>query len=135
MWLKSEDMKKLAQTIDHLKRVRQKHGVIVNTIKQLEAMQTYFQYRDFPFKYCCAGDSIIGVNVNGEITLCPFMKPIGNLLHDKTLLWNGPKAIETRKSIKRCRKLCGISFCFYEKNLLEKVNRLFNILNSGGKTS
>ncbi len=131
LWIGPEDMSRLDDLIQRLKKIKKSNKIIINTINQMQAMKTYFSLKKFPFKKCLAGNSMIGIRVNGDMVLCPFMGPVGNLLSDDPKkIWMGDRAEIIRQEISDCKKTCGIAFCFYDKTFIEKVARFKAIIDS-----
>ena len=70
---------------------------------------------------CLAGKSVGVIYQNGDVALCEFYKPIGNLKEanfNLPLLWNNSEARRQRDSIKKC-------FCHHDCFINTEYNRRF----------
>ena len=70
---------------------------------------------------CLAGKSVGVIYQNGDVALCEFYKPIGNLKEvdfNLPLLWNNPEAERQRNFIKKC-------FCGHDCFINTEYNRRF----------
>jgi sulfatase maturation enzyme AslB (radical SAM superfamily) len=79
-------------------------------------------------RVCRIGDTTVFVLPAGDIRLCPYMAPIGNIHDGRTLrqMWFGKEASKTRSQIRICRIDCELS-CTRGSSLR---NRLIAFLKS-----
>lgn len=109
--------------------LRKKQGwPVENTFSQLKA---YFEYyRQGPIRYgklhpCFVGIRNFSVAINGDVRLCFFFEPIGNILRGlPEEIWNGRKAREMRQLINHCQRGCKILLCNTEMNRSEAIKLL-----------
>jgi len=71
---------------------------------------------------CKIGCTTLFIDFSGNVKMCPFMKPIGNINNGLTLkqLWKSDAAHKIRKIIRNCDLYCNLS-CTREKSLLDKI--------------
>jgi hypothetical protein len=66
---------------------------------------------------------------DGEVKLCPYHPPIGNLVNDKTTLkemWKSELTKKIRAGTRACRRLCTIS-CLRRTPLTHKISTFLKI--------
>ncbi|MDD5560757.1 MAG: radical SAM protein [Candidatus Omnitrophica bacterium] len=114
-----EKIQEVHSALDALIRLRNQGYPIHNFPLQLEIFKTYFndpskRARKAP---CYAGDYVINVNPQGDISLCCFMKPIGNIKNDNIKeLWNSAAARESRDAMHCCQLNCNnMVNCFFKE--------------------
>ena len=120
------DNKKLAVVMDQLIELKKltpvdKRDKINNPISQLELFKSYFKKpHDFVKRNSCnvLNNNTFTVSPDGNLNLCPYMKPIGNIRDSKMQdIWCSNKAYDRRKEIEQCRKNCHhIINCWYEED-------------------
>lgn len=111
MW--PDDSDDMVSVVDKLIAMKKARRRIHNPIKQLELFKLYFKnpkkHVDQP---CLVGDTNFAVNEYGDILLCFFMKPIGNILKDMPAkIWRSKIAAERRKQIDHCKRNCNLLNC------------------------
>jgi hypothetical protein len=91
---------------------------------QIEIFKTYFEN---PAKRarkaaCYLGDYVININPIGDISLCCFMGPIGNIRKDDIgKLWYSELAIQKRAKMHDCDINCNnMVNCFFKEDEEEK---------------
>lgn len=107
---------------------------IVEFARKLTYLQSHLDILEKRRKMfnCVAGKSVGVIYQNGDVSLCEFYKPIGNLKEagfDLPSLWNGPLAQKQRTFIKDC--FCNHD-CFinteynfrFAKSLMSNINEL-----------
>lgn len=129
-WLGNElwpqDLSLLNKTMDQLSFLNQnnKSWVMGNPPDQFLFWKKYFQnptqFRN-P-KECNVGDFFISCLQNGEIRICPFLPPVGNIKNNNVkAIFYSALAQERRKSIALCKKACNFQInCRYDQ-LVEEV--------------
>ena len=128
LWVRNLD--KLDQVIDELIRRKENGAPINNTVSHLNSIRYYFRSAcPSKLSICEAGITTIGISANGDIVLCPYMKPIGNGMNSTLKeMWNSDKAKGIRNQIRACEKVCGLRSCFHQKSLNEKISRFVRIM-------
>jgi MoaA/NifB/PqqE/SkfB family radical SAM enzyme len=111
LWPKKEQSKQAFKTLINLK----KNGALIeNTLGQL---REYLEYYESPIKYgkhhpCFVGVKNFSIFTNGDVRLCFFFDPVGNILkEDPDTIWNGPRAQKERERINQCKRGCKILLC------------------------
>ncbi len=92
-------------------------GQVCNPIGQLRAFQGYFEAPDVPTGTVCkAGHSDIAFDPAGNVRLCYFLEPIGNLQDDASLprLWSSIGALRRRYEVSRCTRACNLLNCNFD---------------------
>jgi MoaA/NifB/PqqE/SkfB family radical SAM enzyme len=123
------DSTKTTKAINKIISMKQRGYPVENSIKQLKAFSMY--YKD-PVKACgsfaCESGRNIAINPNGNIKMCPRMKPIGNIKDwNSEGAWRSPGATKIRKDIKECEDLCKILNCNFDYGLRNNIKRAINM--------
>lgn len=114
-----ENIAEVHSVLNALIALKKEGYPIHNFPLQLEIFKTYFfdpskRARKAP---CYAGDYVINVNPQGDISLCCFMKPIGNIKNDNIKeLWNSAAAQRVRNDMHSCQLNCNnMVNCFFKE--------------------
>ncbi|MBU0504346.1 MAG: radical SAM protein [Candidatus Omnitrophica bacterium] len=122
LWPK--DIPAIHRTIDELISLRNAGYPIHNFAMQLVIFKTYFARPDIRARKaaCYAGDYVINVNPSGDISLCCFMKPVGNIKKDDIgKLWFSEQSAEMRQKMHNCTINCNnMVNCFFKEGEEEK---------------
>ncbi|MHB8154978.1 MAG: radical SAM protein [Candidatus Omnitrophota bacterium] len=114
-----ENVAGVHSVLDALITLKKEGYPIHNFPLQLEIFKTYFSDPSKRARKatCYSGDYVINVNPQGDISLCCFMKPIGNIKNDFIKeLWNSAAAQETRDAMHRCQLNCNnMVNCFFKE--------------------
>ena len=117
LWPK--DLKKLFNLIDWLinqkiKKDNLRHPIIINSIEHLKLIKKYYENPEKKINaVCITGRKMFSITEDGNILLCPFFEPIGNILkNDLDYLWRSKQAEEMRTRINNCERNCKILGCF-----------------------
>jgi MoaA/NifB/PqqE/SkfB family radical SAM enzyme len=99
-----------------------KRDKIANSISQLEAFKNYFvEPEEFLKRIKCnvLESGFFSISPNGDVNLCPFKKPIGNIKDGELeKLWCSEKAEEIRGEMLLCKNGCHhLVNCWYEEEL------------------
>jgi MoaA/NifB/PqqE/SkfB family radical SAM enzyme len=115
-----QDLEKVSAVLEELALRKEKGYKICNPPAQLRLVKEYFRnpYRfvhDGRFK-CPRGDLAPEVNAYGDINMCFYMPPIGNIREKKfSQVWFSKEMQKARQEINRCKKDCDIVVnCFYK---------------------
>jgi MoaA/NifB/PqqE/SkfB family radical SAM enzyme len=112
------DLGAIDAAIDALADERRGDCQVCNPVEQLEAFRGYF--RD-PSAYngqvCKAGHSDIAFDPAGNVRLCYFLEPIGNLNDGRSLpaVWNAVATMRRRYEVHRCTRSCNLLNCNFER--------------------
>jgi len=117
LWPK--DITTLHSVLDSLIELRKDGYPIHNFPLQLEIFKAYFEN---PAKRarkatCYLGDYVININPPGDISLCCFMEPLGNIKKDDIRkLWHSEVAIQMRAKMHNCDINCNnMVNCFFKE--------------------
>lgn len=118
----TEHMCVLIDQLKEMKAYREKKGnsKIANSLGQFDVFKDYFRDPEQFIKHdgCPVFDNgNFGIAPNGSITLCPYVKPIGNI-RERSLpqIWTSDEAQMRRSEIRRCTQNCHhIMNCWYEE--------------------
>jgi MoaA/NifB/PqqE/SkfB family radical SAM enzyme len=115
-----QDLKKVSGILEELALRKEKGYKICNPPAQLRLVKEYFRnpYRfvhDGKFK-CPRGDIAPEVNAYGDINMCFYLPPVGNIREKKfSQVWFSEEMLRTRQEINNCQKDCDIVVnCFYK---------------------
>ncbi|MBU4305294.1 MAG: radical SAM protein [Candidatus Omnitrophica bacterium] len=116
LWPK--DQKKISEVIDELIYRKRRGSKVVNSVAQLDYFKSYFLHPEMAGEGLrCEVERVLKVEPNGDIKICDFSEPIGNVtkeLLDK-ILTSETADLERRKAY-QCRKPCHILInCFHEQ--------------------
>lgn len=116
-----DNTEKVKSVIDGLIRMKRSGpDKISNPVSQLEVFKEYFtEPKGFLERIKCRvlDSGFFSVSPNGDVNLCPFTEPIGNI-KDGTLeeLWHSAKAGEVRNRMLLCKNGCHhLINCWYEE--------------------
>ncbi len=111
-----DDLAQVDRILDKLISMREAGCPINNSIAQLELMKRY--YRDPNRKtlpFCRVGENSLVMNPQGDMMLCFFTDPIGNIHHDEPkVVWHSEKAANMRHFMARCQRNCDLLNCAYQ---------------------
>lgn len=126
LWPK--DLNEVDCLIDNLIKLKEntiegKRDKINNPISQLKLFKSYFKTpQDFVKRFSCnvTGGEAFTISPDGNINLCPYMNPIGNIREGSIKeIWYSEIANERRKELALCKKNCHhIINCWYEEESL-----------------
>ena len=118
LWPK--DMAKMNAVLDELIEMRKTGYPLHNFPLQLQVYKTYFAD---PTKRarkatCYLGDYVINTDPVGNISLCCFKEPIGNIKKDDIkALWFSEKAVQAREWMHTCNLNCNnMVNCFFKED-------------------
>jgi MoaA/NifB/PqqE/SkfB family radical SAM enzyme len=129
LWVR--DLDKLDRVIDGLIARTGSQGPVFNSRSHLESMKGYFRDPNLPtppdFK-CHVGNDHFRISATGDVVMCPFMGPIGNVssTHPREI-WESHVASQRRDDVNRCRKKCLIG-CLYKRDIKEYADVLFKLV-------
>ncbi len=112
-----EQLAAIDAAIDVLAEERAAAGQVCNPVGQLRAFQRYFRAPDVPNGvHCKAGHSDIAFDPAGNVRLCYFLEPIGNLRDAASLprIWSSVGALRRRHEVNRCTRACNLLNCNFD---------------------
>ncbi len=123
------DLGRVNAVLDQLIEKKKGGARICNPPEQIQVLKEYF--RD-PFHFrqnmrikCPRGDLAPEVNAYGDISMCFFMPPLGNIRKDSIRdIWYSDKMKEVRHAINTCNLDCDTAInCFYKiENITDYVS-------------
>lgn len=90
---------------------------VCNPVEQLQAFKEYFREPIRPNgQVCKAGHSDIAFDPHGNVRLCYFLEPVGNILEDRELpqIWNAIGTMRRRHEVHRCTRSCNLLNCNFD---------------------
>jgi MoaA/NifB/PqqE/SkfB family radical SAM enzyme len=115
-----QDTEKVSDILEKLAVLKEKGYKICNPAEQLRLIKGYFKN---PYRFihdqkvkCPRGDLAPEINAYGDINMCFYMDPIGNIREKKfSEVWFSKDMEKARKEINSCKKDCDIAVnCFYK---------------------
>lgn len=115
-----QDIPQVISVIDNLIELKEKDGLISNSVSQLMLFKSYFEdpEKRVSVKKCRSGDYVINIDNVGEAFLCCFDKPLGNIKKaDIKDLWYSQEADRLRVKMHNCTLACNnIVNCFFKED-------------------
>jgi MoaA/NifB/PqqE/SkfB family radical SAM enzyme len=115
LWPK--DLGPVEAALDVLLQERRNAGRVCNEERQLEAFRRYFRAPEAPTgQQCKAGHADIAFDPAGNVRLCYFLEPVGNILEERSLprLWDAVGTMRRRHEVSRCTRACALLNCNFE---------------------
>ncbi len=112
------DMGPIEAAIDALIDERNGACQVCNSVEQLQAFKTYFRDPVTPNgQVCKAGHSDIAFDPHGNVRLCYFLEPVGNILEERELprIWNAIGTMRRRHEVFRCTRSCNLLNCNFDR--------------------
>ena len=115
-----KDRKFVASTLDKLIRIKNKNKndeiLFFNSVTYLNILKKYYKNPNSKFFRKCGMMKNIYLSPYGDVMLCPFFKPIGNIIEARIRdIWFSREAQNCRERIRDCRKSCSLMMCIYDK--------------------
>ena len=124
-----KDINKMVMIIDELIQMRKSGYLIGNSIPQLEAFKSYYQFPDkFVKKNPCNMDKGVHVSSIGDIFLCYRWQRLGNIKeNDLATAWYSEESEKARKNIRNCKDNCHFLLnCYFEGDYPFEVREIEN---------
>jgi len=122
------EYKKAKSGIQLLKKMKKKSDLICAYEEDLNNYLEYFKRGPVEFgesRQCYVGISNFNVFINGDVRLCYYFNPIGNVLVERPEeIWNSDLAQAQRVRIQNCKRGCKMLRCnkhFGLKQILERT--------------
>ena len=115
MW--PTDVGPIHAALDVLVAERRAEGKVCNPVGQLEAFRAYFLNPSVPNgQVCKAGHSDLAFDPAGNVRLCYFLEPIGNIADERPLpeLWRAVGTLRRRYEVHTCTRSCNLLNCNFE---------------------
>jgi MoaA/NifB/PqqE/SkfB family radical SAM enzyme len=110
----------LDQILDELKKLKRRHGVLLNQDHFIDLLKEYYRNPSFVNRKCKVSTYSMNFLANGDVGICGFSGVVGNI-RDKTPkeLWKSKTLKETRLRMRNCRK-CLLN-CYYTPPLYDLI--------------
>ena len=119
MWPASAEARaRIEAAIDVLIAERRNWGKVCNSVEQLSAFKKHFGNPSVDNgQVCKAGHSDLAFDPAGNVRLCYFLEPVGNIAEGKPLsrLWNAVETMRRREQVHRCTRSCNLLNCNFER--------------------
>jgi len=132
-YLFPQDLKKLDYVISEVVRRKKYNKGIVNSRQQFARLKAYYHFSaQLKKKYCEIIASHIFIKQDGNLRVCLFREPIGNLANDSLKdIWKSERAAQTFREMRRCKMVdCLIFRGCYKEGYREMFNKVKNALCS-----
>lgn len=124
LWIDDpRDLADLHQVRDELIALKRKGAPVMNSELLLRAWDRHFLEQPAPEEYrpCRVGMRNYFIRPDGEVEVCWYYKPIGNVRNSSAReIWHGEEARQRRKETVDCDSLCLFT-CLSQKTLVDKV--------------
>lgn len=112
MW--PTDLGAIDGALDVLIAERQSAGQVCNSVEQLEAFKRHFRNPSvYNGEVCKAGHSDIAFDPAGNVRLCYFLEPVGNIADPRSMkqVWNAVGTMRRRHEVHMCTRSCNLLNC------------------------
>lgn len=117
-WPHTQEQKKnIHRVLRALIREKEKGMPLLNDPRQLHAMQFHFQSPSVDSGLSCrAGHSDLSFDPQGNIRLCYFLEPVGNIFETSSLadIWARLGTLRRRWQVSRCERHCNLLNCNFD---------------------
>jgi MoaA/NifB/PqqE/SkfB family radical SAM enzyme len=130
LWVEKDEYDDVQQVVDQMVELKRKGEPILNSELVISLLVPHFREQSAPPEAmpCRVGLRDFFIRTNGDIEVCFFYPPIGNIKeHSARDVWYGAKAAEIRKQTVACDRLC-LYTCLSQKTLGDKVKMGMTIL-------
>jgi MoaA/NifB/PqqE/SkfB family radical SAM enzyme len=130
LWVEKDEYDDVQKVVDQMIDLKRKGEPILNSELVISLLVPHFREESAPPEAmpCRVGLRDFFIRTNGDIEVCFFYPPIGNIKQQSAReLWYGPKAEEIRKQTVACDRLC-LYTCLSQKTLGDKVKMGMTIL-------
>ena len=120
LMVKKESLERLDSTLDELKMLKRKHGVLIAPDHFIDLMKQYYRHPEYVDRTCKKGAYHLAVSSDGTVGFCGYIGSIGNI-RDTPLreLWSSKEFVKARRRMYGCKK-CMLN-CNYTPPLLDLV--------------
>lgn len=111
------DLAPVDEALAVLSAERRAAGKVCNTVEQLAAFGRYFRDPSvINGEVCKAGHSDLAFDPAGNVRLCYFLEPIGNVADGRSLasMWNDALAMRRRYEVHTCTRSCNLLNCNFD---------------------
>lgn len=117
-WVKEENFPLLDQTLDQLKKLKQRYGVLLNQDNFLNLLKSYYRDPTYVNRKCMVATYSMSLLANGYLVICGPLGVLGNI-RDNTpkQLWESERFKKARLRMKNCNE-CLLN-CQYTPSVYE----------------
>jgi MoaA/NifB/PqqE/SkfB family radical SAM enzyme len=137
LWIEEDEHANLQKIVDTLIAMKRQGEPIVNSELLLSLLVPHFREEKAPpdVMPCRVGLRDFFIRTNGDIEVCFFYPPIGNIKDNSARdIWYGPKAEDIRRQTVECDRLC-LYTCLSQKTLKDKFKMGLMLLKPHSKNS
>ena len=130
LWIGGKDLDKLEDLVQRLVELRRNGAPILNSEASLRLLPRHFREEKAPPEAlpCRVGMRNFFIRPDGDVTVCWFFPPIGNLKRNSAReVWRSAEARERRRQTTKCTRLCLFT-CLSQKTLMDKVRMGLRLL-------
>ncbi len=112
-----QDIDKLDAILDRLAEIRTTEWLVGNTVNQLRMMKVYFRNPNADDQVVCkAGDDDIAFDPYGNLKMCFWLDPVGNIREEgpKSAYWS-QEGRERRQQVRTCTRNCNLLNCNFDR--------------------
>ncbi len=132
LWIGEDRMHELEEVADILIQQKREGAPIINSETLMKLWPAHFREEKAPESIgaCRVGLRNYFIRTNGDVEVCWFYPPIGNV-KEKTAkeIWEGYEAQQRRKETTACDRLC-LYTCLSQKTIVDKVKMGMNLLTN-----
>ena len=130
LWIEPAEHDELQRVVDKMLDLKCHGEPIVNSELLITLLVAHFREESAPPETmpCRVGMRDFFIRTNGDIEVCFFYPPIGNIKEQSVRdIWYGPKAQEIRRQTVECDRLC-LYTCLSQKTLVDKIKMGLTLL-------
>jgi MoaA/NifB/PqqE/SkfB family radical SAM enzyme len=112
-----QSLAKLDAILDRLIEVRQTEWIVGNTVDQLRMLKVYFRNPNEDDRAICkAGDRDIAFDPYGNLRMCFWLDPVGNVRTESARAsYQSHEARDRRRQVRECTRNCNLLNCNFDK--------------------
>lgn len=130
IWIGKEHIKKIETLVEEVLEMKAKGYPILTHERVLKLFPDHFMDKKAPKEAmpCRVGMRNFFINPNGDVRVCFFFPPIGNLTKQSAKeIWYGEEGKIRRKETVACEELCLFT-CLSQKTILDKAKMAVKLL-------
>lgn len=132
LWISEDRMEELQSVVENLIAQKRQGLPILNSESLLRMWPAHFREEKAPASVgsCRVGLRNYFIRPNGDVEVCWFYPPIGNVKHQSAReIWEGYEAQERRQQTTSCDRLC-LYTCLSQKTFADKVKMGLTLLTN-----
>lgn len=131
LWIEEDRQDELQSVVEDLIEQKRNGAPILNSPQTLSMWPVHFREEQAPASMgsCRIGLRNFSIRTNGDVEVCWFHPPIGNVkLQGAREIWEGYEAQQRRKETTSCERLC-VSTIYSQKTIVDKVKMGMTLLS------